>query len=71
MNGKAPNEMVRLGVAHVPEGRKIFKDLMVFENLRMGYASALAWLLLLIIGAFTGLAFLTSRYWVYYEDEGR
>ena len=42
-----------------------------FENLRMGYASALAWLLLLIIGAFTGLAFLTSRYWVYYEDEGR
>jgi multiple sugar transport system permease protein len=42
-----------------------------FENLRMGYASALAWLLLLIIGLFTGLAFLTSRYWVYYEDEGR
>lgn len=42
-----------------------------FENFRMGYASALAWLLLLIIGAFTAIAFLTSRYWVYYEDEGR
>jgi multiple sugar transport system permease protein len=42
-----------------------------FENFRMGYASALAWLLLAIIGAFTALAFLTSRYWVYYEDEGR
>ena len=42
-----------------------------FENFRMGYASALAWLLLVIIGVFTGLAFLTSRYWVYYEDEGR
>ena len=42
-----------------------------FENFRMGYASALAWLLLVIIGIFTAIAFLTSRYWVYYEDEGR
>ena len=42
-----------------------------FANFRMGYASALAWLLLVIIGVFTAVAFLTSRYWVYYEDEGR
>jgi multiple sugar transport system permease protein len=42
-----------------------------FENFRMGYASALAWMLLVIIGIFTAVAFLTSRYWVYYEDEGR
>ena len=42
-----------------------------FANFRMGYASALAWLLLVIIGIFTAIAFLTSRYWVYYEDEGR
>jgi multiple sugar transport system permease protein len=42
-----------------------------FENFRMGYASALAWLLLVIIGIFTAIAFLTSRYWVYYDDEGR
>ncbi len=42
-----------------------------FANFRMGYASALAWLLLVIIGVFTALAFLSSRYWVYYEDEGR
>jgi len=42
-----------------------------FENFRMGYASALAWLLLIIIGIFTAIAFLTSRYWVYYEDEAR
>ena len=42
-----------------------------FGNFRMGYASALAWLLLVIIGVFTAIAFLTSRYWVYYEDEGR
>ena len=32
----SPNQIVRLGIAHVPEGRKIFKDLMVAENLRMG-----------------------------------
>lgn len=42
-----------------------------FGNFRMGYASALAWLLLVIIGIFTALAFLSSRYWVYYEDEAR
>lgn len=36
LKGMTPNQIVRLGVAHVPEGRKIFKDLKVFENLRMG-----------------------------------
>jgi branched-chain amino acid transport system ATP-binding protein len=36
LNGKTPNEMVKLGVSHVPEGRKVFKDLLVIENLRMG-----------------------------------
>ncbi len=36
LNGMTPNQIVRLGIAHVPEGRRIFKDLTVFENLRMG-----------------------------------
>lgn len=40
-----------------------------FSFFRMGYASALAWILLLIIAAFTAIAFLTSRYWVHYENE--
>ena len=40
-----------------------------FANFRMGYASALAWVLLVIIGIFTAISFLTSKYWVYYEDE--
>lgn len=39
-----------------------------FANFRMGYASALAWFLLVIIGIFTAVSFLTSKYWVYYED---
>lgn len=34
--GMTPNQIVRLGIAQVPEGRKIFKDLTVFENLKMG-----------------------------------
>ncbi|MGJ8585517.1 MAG: carbohydrate ABC transporter permease [Marinosulfonomonas sp.] len=42
-----------------------------FANFRMGYASALAWILLVIIAIFTAIAFGTSKYWVYYEDESR
>ena len=42
-----------------------------FETQRMGYASALAWLLLVIIAIFTAIAFASSKYWVYYEDESR
>jgi multiple sugar transport system permease protein len=40
-----------------------------FANFRMGYAAALAWVLLIIIAIFTAISFLTSRYWVYYEDQ--
>ncbi len=36
LNGLTPNQIVKLGIAQVPEGRKIFKDLTVIENLRMG-----------------------------------
>jgi branched-chain amino acid transport system ATP-binding protein len=32
----APHEIVRLGVSHVPEGRQIFPDLTVRENLLLG-----------------------------------
>ncbi len=40
-----------------------------FANFRMGYAAALAWVLLVIIAVFTAISFLTSRYWVYYDDQ--
>jgi branched-chain amino acid transport system ATP-binding protein len=36
ITGKSPNEITRLGIAQVPEGRRIFKDLTVTENLSMG-----------------------------------
>lgn len=44
-----------------------------FSFFDMGYASALAWIMLLIIGAFTAILFMTSRFWVFYGDsrEGR
>ena len=36
LNSLSPREIIRLGLAQVPEGRRIFKDLNVGENLRMG-----------------------------------
>jgi len=33
---RAPESVARLGVAHVPEGRGLFGELSVWENLRMG-----------------------------------
>ncbi|MFD2673652.1 carbohydrate ABC transporter permease [Marinicrinis sediminis] len=40
-----------------------------FGRLQMGYASALAWILLIIIGLATAVIFFTSRFWVYYEND--
>jgi multiple sugar transport system permease protein len=39
-----------------------------FAHFRMGYAAAMAWVLVAIVAAFTAANFLMSRYWVYYED---
>ncbi len=40
-----------------------------FNDFQMGYASAMAWVLLLIIAFFTAISFYLSRYWVYYETK--
>lgn len=40
-----------------------------FQQLQMGYASAMAWILLLAIGLATALLFWSSRYWVFYGDQ--
>jgi multiple sugar transport system permease protein len=42
-----------------------------FAQYDMGYASALAWILVAIIATFTALTFASSRRWVFYADEGR
>ncbi|MFC5447849.1 carbohydrate ABC transporter permease [Paenibacillus aestuarii] len=39
-----------------------------FSFFDMGYASALAWIMLVIIGILTAVVFITSKYWVFYGD---
>lgn len=39
-----------------------------FGYFRMGYAAALAWVLVVIIALFTAFSFLSARYWVHYDD---
>ncbi|WP_031483926.1 carbohydrate ABC transporter permease [Streptomyces bicolor] len=41
-----------------------------FVASHMGYASAMAWVLLIVIGAVTAVLFRTSRSWVFYASEG-
>lgn len=36
ITGKKPRDIVALGIAHVPEGRKVFPNLSVGENLKLG-----------------------------------
>ncbi|GAB3759524.1 carbohydrate ABC transporter permease [Microlunatus parietis] len=40
-----------------------------FRQLQMGYASAMAWVLLAVLAVITGILFLTSRRWVFYGEE--
>lgn len=41
-----------------------------FTYYDMGYASALAWILLILISVVTGIIFKTSSCWVFYESKG-
>lgn len=41
-----------------------------FSYFEMGFASAMAWLLLIVLAIVTALVFLSSKYWVYYEEGG-
>ncbi|MBS4208343.1 sugar ABC transporter permease [Bacillus sp. FJAT-50079] len=41
-----------------------------FEFFNMGYASAMAWVMLIIVGVLTAVVFSTSKFWVHYESEG-
>lgn len=40
-----------------------------FEYMNMGYASAMAWFLMMVIVVFTALIFKSQSAWVYYEDD--
>ena len=56
-----------------PSDSTLFYTLYIYQkgfgDFQMGYASAMSWMLLLIIAIFTAIAFFTSRYWVFYQDE--
>jgi multiple sugar transport system permease protein len=56
-----------------PVDATLFYTLYIYQQgfgfLHMGYASAMAWILLIAVAIFTSIAFLTSRYWVFYQDE--
>ncbi|MBB6670150.1 carbohydrate ABC transporter permease [Cohnella nanjingensis] len=41
-----------------------------FEFSSMGFASAMAWIMLIVIGLLTLLIFQSSKYWVHYETKG-
>jgi oligogalacturonide transport system permease protein len=49
-------------------------SMMIYENafkfFNMGYASALSWVLFVVILIFTMFVFRSSKYWVFYSDEG-
>jgi branched-chain amino acid transport system ATP-binding protein len=36
IEGKSPHKIVKIGISHVPEGRELFPELTVLENLIMG-----------------------------------
>jgi multiple sugar transport system permease protein len=48
----------------------LYLYLRAFEIHEMGYGSAMAWILLLVIAFFTALVFRSSSTWVYYESGG-
>jgi branched-chain amino acid transport system ATP-binding protein len=43
IDGLTPNAIVELGISHIPEGGKVFRDMTVHENLEMGAYSSHAW----------------------------
>ncbi|MCX7800021.1 MAG: extracellular solute-binding protein [Fimbriimonadales bacterium] len=62
-NGTGPGDSLLMPVYHLfNNGFKYFK---------MGYASALAWVIFAIILVLTGIQFLLARKWVHYEAGGR
>jgi pectin-derived oligosaccharide transport system permease protein len=56
-----------------PYASTLFYTLYIYQQgfgyFHMGYASAMAWVLLMIIALFTAVAFTSSRFWVFYQDE--
>jgi len=63
MTGGGPNQATYFYALH------LYHE--AFEFLHMGYASAMAWVLFVIVFALTALQLYLSRHWVHYEDPGK
>jgi multiple sugar transport system permease protein len=61
MTGGGPNDATLFLVLYLYQK--------AFQQFQMGYASAMAWILFVIVMAFTLLMLYTSKRWVYYEGE--
>ncbi|WP_018752310.1 carbohydrate ABC transporter permease [Paenibacillus sanguinis] len=57
-----------------PANSTYFYSLHVYRNafthFKMGYASAMAWVMFILVVLLTGLILKSSKYWVYYEADG-
>ena len=57
-----------------PSNATLFYGLYLYRNafkyFEMGYASALAWVLLVVILGLTLIVFKSAKWWVYYENQG-
>lgn len=58
-----------------PAGSTLFYTLYLylrgFSDFRMGYASAMAWLLVIVVGIITLVIFKTSKSWVHYSGDSK
>jgi branched-chain amino acid transport system ATP-binding protein len=43
IDGLSPNAIVELGISHIPEGRRLFVEMSIRENLEMGAYSSGSW----------------------------
>jgi branched-chain amino acid transport system ATP-binding protein len=43
IDGMPPHKIVEMGLSHIPEGRRLFTDMSVRENLEMGAYTSRAW----------------------------
>ncbi|MDO4267537.1 MAG: sugar ABC transporter permease [Eubacteriales bacterium] len=58
-----------------PQGSTTLISILIYQNAfktyKMGLASAMAWMLFLIVATMTAVSFISQKYWVYYGDEER
>jgi oligogalacturonide transport system permease protein len=58
-----------------PQGSTTLISMLIYQNAfkthKMGMASAMAWLLFVIVSVFTAIAFISQKYWVYYAEDDK